>query len=270
MVIKIARKVVRKIRRHLSNFASLKNQNLKLRKFRNRHEGEDCIILGAGPSLNDIPHEFLEKFVVFGANLSFKYYKPDYWVVNDAQFSWVEEGRKMCHENDITAFISWVWSPVQPKKSNSNEVFMHPYRMPIEQSSKNLQLKNHLINLFNNPQYIEKKGMSGVNNVLTEGAIPLALYMGFERIFLAGVDFYAPKTGGSHFMEDKTEDQEKIDQLTNDLQHIYNSKHDRFYHKRWGLEMISESKNSHKIFNLSEKSTIQKIPKVNYKDVIVK
>ena len=268
-MIKIAHKIERRIKHSITRFVSLNKQNRKLRKFRNYHKGEDCVILGSGPSLNDIPHEFLDKFVVFGANLSFKYHKPDYWVVNDAQFSWVKEGRKMCYKNNIPAFISWVWAD-KPEISYTNEIVMYPYRLPTEQSQKNLKLKNHLMNLFNNPLCLEKKGMSGVNNVLTEGAIPLALYMGFERIFLAGVDFYVAENNTSHFMNDKLEDQKKINDLTDYLQQIYNSKHDRFYHKRWGIEIISESKNGHKIFNLSEKSTIQKIPKVNYKDIIIK
>ena len=98
---KIANKVIRRLKRRSSDIASLANQNLELRKFRNIHKGKDCIILGAGPSLNELPREFLKKFIVIGTNLSFKYYSPDYWVVIDAQYTWMNEGREMCKQKNI-------------------------------------------------------------------------------------------------------------------------------------------------------------------------
>lgn len=263
----LSKKIIGKIKKHYGNFVSLKRQNKYLRKFQNIHEGEDCIILGAGPSLNEIPHEFLSKMTVIGTNLSFKYHTPDYWVVIDAQYSWMKEGRELCHNNNIPAFINWLWAPKLPETFYPNEIRLHPYQISTDQSPNNKQLIKNLTRTYDNPLYIEKKGFTSVNSVVPEGAIPLALYMGFKRIFLAGVDFYTPKDGSFHFMEDTKEDEDRIDKLRSRLQKEDNSKKDLFDFKRWPIELVGKSNNSKRVFNLSEKSTVKDIPKINYKDV---
>jgi hypothetical protein len=261
------KRIVRKITKKSRIYVSLKKQNKQLRKFYNTHPGQDCIILGAGPSLKEIPHEFLNKMTVIGTNLSFKYHTPDYWVVIDAQYSWMQEGRDLCHENNIPAFINWLWAPQIPEVSYPNEIYLHPYQITTDQSPNNQPLRRNLNKIYDNPLQLEKKGFTSVNSVVPEGAIPLALYMGFERIFLAGVDFYTPKDGTFHFMEDTKEDEERIDKLRTRLQKEDNSKKDLFDFKRWPIELVGESKNKHRVFNLSEKSTVKNIPKINYKDV---
>ena len=132
-------RIVKKFKRHSAVRVSLSKQNKELRKYHDLHKGKDCIILGAGPSLNEIPHEFLENILVIGTNLSFKYHKPDYWVVIDAQYSWLEEGRKICHENNIPAFINWQWAPNPPTIEYENEIILHPYRISTDQSPNNKQ-----------------------------------------------------------------------------------------------------------------------------------
>lgn len=262
-------KVYRRFKKTTRKYTSLAEQNRKLRKFKNIHAGESCVIMGAGPSLNDIPDDFLDNLTVIGTNLSFKYYKPDYWVVIDAQYSWRDEGRKLCAENNIPAFINWLWAPAIPEKIFPNEVSLHPYIISLEQSPKNVKLKENLLKTYSNPKTIEKKGVTSVNSVVPEGAIPLAIYMGFSKIYLAGVDFYTPKSGKSHFMEDTDFDQEKIDKLTKRLQKESNSDRDLFDFKRWPIELVGQSAIKDRVFNLSEKSTVRFIPKINYKDVVV-
>ena len=264
---KFAGKVFKKFRRHSREFVSLKNQNRQLRKFRNIHQGKDCVIMGAGPSLNEIPHDFLKNYIVIGTNLSFKYYQPDYWVVIDAQYSWMEEGRLLCRKNNIPAFINWLWAPAMPREIYPNEVSLHPYRISTDQSPKNKQLRNNLLNTFNNPVTLEKKGVTSVNSVVPEGAIPIAAYMGFDRIFLSGVDFYTPKNGPLHFIEDTHEDILRIDKLKKSIQRADNSQKDLFEYKRWPIELVGESMLNTKIFNLSEQSTVKNIPKVWYTDL---
>ncbi|MEJ2594670.1 MAG: DUF115 domain-containing protein [bacterium] len=262
-------KVIRRIKHHSHVYVSLKMQNEQLRKFKNIHQGKDCIIMGAGPSLNEIPHDFLKKFVVIGTNLSFKYYTPDYWVVIDAQYSWMEEGRKLCREKNIPAFINWLWAPDFPDEIHENEISLHPYRISTEQSPKNRQLRKNLLNTFNDPVVLEKKGVTSVNSVVPEGAIPIAAYMGFKRIFLSGVDFYTPKKGPLHFIEDAKEDLARIDKLKKNIQKADNTQKDLFAYKRWPIELVGKSKLKDRVFNLSEKSTVKNIPKINFTEVIL-
>jgi len=48
----------------------------------NQHAGETCIIIGNGPSLNDIPLEFLKSYLTFGTNRIYllKGFEPTYYV----------------------------------------------------------------------------------------------------------------------------------------------------------------------------------------------
>ncbi len=43
-------------------------QAMRLRKFRSIHKGEDCFILGNGPSLNKIDLSLLKNYHIFGLN----------------------------------------------------------------------------------------------------------------------------------------------------------------------------------------------------------
>ena len=71
-MIGVGKKVLRRVKKDYNNQITLFRQNAGLKNFRNIHEGMDCVIMGAGPSLNEIPHEFLKKCIVIGTNLSFK------------------------------------------------------------------------------------------------------------------------------------------------------------------------------------------------------
>lgn len=261
-------KIINKGRKILTTRRSLSKQNKDLIKFKNIHKGKECIILGAGPSLNDLPDEFLDRFIVIGTNLSFKHYKPDYWVVVDAQYSWLVEGRELCQQNQIPAFINWRWFNNEETLSvKTNEISLHHNHISTEQSQNNKQLIHHLTSIYNKPDVIEKIGFTSVNSVVSEGAIPLAAYMGFEKIYLIGVDYYIPDTGKIHFIDDDKEDLDRIQKLTKWAQEKENSDRDIFAIKKWVYEIISETNLNGKVFNLSEKSTVKKIPKLDYKSL---
>lgn len=265
---KPAKNIIRKIIRPVQSQISLHRQNIKLRKFRNIHKDKDCVILGAGPSLKEVPHEFLNKFVVIGTNLSIKYYQPDYWIVLDTQFSWLDEGRKLCFDNKIPVFLNWIWGKDKKDKKYSNEIFLHSHRISHDQSPNNKQLIKQLTNAYNHPKYIEKKGFTSINSVVSEGAIPMANYMGFKRIFLAGVDYYIPGSGKLHFIDDTEKDILALNKIRKNVETEDNTGRDLFTIKKWPYELIKDTKLNGKIFNLSMKSSIINIPKVKYQDVI--
>lgn len=246
---------------------SLRNQNKKLRKFKNIHLGKDILIMGAGPSLDTIPHEFLKNFIVIGTNKSYSYYKPDYWVVTDSQFSWMEDGRTFCHNNNIPAFINWIWSPKKPDILYPKEINLHHHKLSLEQGPSNINLKESLLKLYTKPSEIEKTGVSSTSSVVSECAIPLALYMGCRNIYLIGVDFYTPDINSSYSMKRSKADQKKIEKLTEIIQKEDNSKKDMWEYKRWTIELIGETDLKERVFNLSEKSSVKNITKINYQDV---
>ena len=43
-------------------------EKVNWRDLADKHRGETCLIIGNGPSLNDVPLEFLHKYPSFGTN----------------------------------------------------------------------------------------------------------------------------------------------------------------------------------------------------------
>jgi len=59
--------------------------NLPLQHFKNIHKDEMCLLLGNGPSLAEIPLEFLQKNITIGANTIFKGFTPNYYTAVDTR-----------------------------------------------------------------------------------------------------------------------------------------------------------------------------------------
>ena len=63
---------------------------------RDRHKGETCIAIANGPSLADVPNEFLESYITFGANkIWLKEFSPTYYVATD---NWMNPYTKQMRE----------------------------------------------------------------------------------------------------------------------------------------------------------------------------
>jgi len=56
-----------------------------LKQYLHKHDGETCLIVGNGPSLNNVPDDFLWKYISFGTNWCFLHdtWIPDYYVAVD-------------------------------------------------------------------------------------------------------------------------------------------------------------------------------------------
>jgi hypothetical protein len=52
-----------------------------MKRFKDLHKGQTCIIIGNGPSLRKIPKRFLEKFPSFGSNRGYLWFLPTYYCV---------------------------------------------------------------------------------------------------------------------------------------------------------------------------------------------
>ena len=51
---------------------------------RDKHKGETCVVIANGPSLADVPNEFLEPYITFGVNkIWLKEFSPTYYVTTD-------------------------------------------------------------------------------------------------------------------------------------------------------------------------------------------
>ena len=146
-----------------------------------------CLIIGNGPSLADVPNEFLSKYPTFGSNRVYLKFTPDYYAFCDKL--WIGH-----YIDDIVA--------LKCKEKFIRHEFAHliPGAHP----------------LYNNAQRREfsYQPYKWVHDGATVTFVHLqwAFYLGFERVGLIGVDHYYGYEGkpatlqtgreGAHFTPD--------------------------------------------------------------------
>lgn len=151
--------------------------NKSLKKYKNAHSGERCFVIGNGPSLNTNDLECLKGEVTFACNSIFKSFhdtswRPTYYLVQDSAYA-----------KGVKREISRV---------KAEKVFL----------STNVLLKNRIYNkdfeyfFLDRSIYPEAPYFSNdFSTACCEGytvvysALQLAYYMGFEEVYLIGVDF---------------------------------------------------------------------------------
>lgn len=160
---------------------ALVQSQAKLPSFKNRHQGERCVIIGNGPSLNQMDLSFLKHEICFGTNKIFLGFNdwgfhPSYYVaVNHLvlQQNHLEIAAIPCPK-----FISNRGLPYL--SHNSDVVFLKTYPSPKERFSFQLE-----------------QGLTEGSTV-TYAALQLAYYMGFQEVILIGVDHHFVTEGKAH------------------------------------------------------------------------
>lgn len=158
--------------------------NRSLKKYKNIHEGERCFIIGLGPSLTTKDLDILNRNceICFSMNEIFKLYdktkwRPDYFVVSDTQ-GIIDEKESYAGLINCDMFVSdqlgdeYVWYFVNKCGERFNWYHIH--------RATSIQLPP----LFSND--FEKTAYYGYT--VTYIIIQLAVYMGFKKIYLLGVD----------------------------------------------------------------------------------
>lgn len=177
-----------------------------LRKFKDLHAGETCIILGNGASLSNAPRELLEAYPSFGANKIFllnelpgwEGFAPKYYTIID------EKMGLDCspHLHNFPAEVMFI-------RRGIPVVGAYPIRMTVEASfSKDI-----------NDQVV-------MGGTVTYANLQIAYYMGFVCALLVGVDHnygkYARFEPGSAFMAMESDDAHFHPEYFKDG-HIYNA-----------------------------------------------
>ena len=224
----------------------------KLLKYKNIHLGEDCIIMGSSPTLQEIPHSFLEKYKVIGVNATPFYYTPNYITSLDLRFSWFPKIRDIARENKIPYFIKWACPPHKALFNESQKVY---YENEIHLKNLNITangpVEKDILTKLNNPEVLEK-GTGSHKGVVQDLAIPLAFYMGFDKVYLAGIDFPAVvNTDKPRFYEGNE----------------FSIKSDEYANRRWSIELIGQSNKKERVFSLSSKCSIKCLKYIDYKDI---
>jgi hypothetical protein len=153
----------------LSSETTLQASNQLLREYKDKHQGQRCIIIGNGPSLNKMDLTFLKREITFGLNKIYLLF--DKW-----------------------DFTSTYYVSVNPLvlKQNAKEIssISSPKFLSIN-GREFLSSKNEIIFLksIGTPSFSKDPG-HGVweGHTVTYVAMQLAFYMGFDEVILIGVD----------------------------------------------------------------------------------
>jgi len=173
-------------------------------RLKNIHEGQRCFILGAGPSLNNLTQDQIEKLrseVVFAVNRTYKAkiaetVTPQYYFLMDNMF-WQDTLRyiyldifKKYETKPPVIFTSYQAKPVVEEMGiEKNIIFLYEKKFPVA----------------NHEYCIHKNTYISQNVVIT--AIKAAMYMGFKEIYLLGCDYtgFIPKENNHCYIEDVEE-----------------------------------------------------------------
>ncbi len=224
-----------------------------LKRYENIHEGEQCFIVGTGPSLTTEDVDKLKGYISFGVNTLFKVYgetnwRADYYCIIDPKtYSNIRQ---------------------QLEDNNVDNIFIAQNRMRTGFNVKNcipfnLECSSFYKLLFPNFMH-SMKFSKDITKCIYDGAsvvyatLQLAVYMGFKDIYLLGVDCNYDTTvvhaGGLDYSKD----------------------YDYMWTKQTGITMIEgfkvakEYADRHgiRIYNATRGGMLEVFPRVNLDEVI--
>ena len=153
------------------------NDTKRLIKFKNLHQGEDCFIIGNGPSLNKMNLSLLNNYYTFGlnkihliferVNLNLSYHVAINPLV-------IEQSKKEIENLNCPSFLS------------------------ARAAHNVINKREHIYKIFTGGPFTFQPDCSKLvyeGYTVTYVAMQLAYYMGFKRIFLIGVDHNFVYTG---------------------------------------------------------------------------
>ncbi len=161
--------------------------NAEIEQYRNIHKGEDCFIIGHGPSLRASDLDILEmnQVITFSMNLTYKLFdktdwRPDYYVAMDRRtidrhpyFKWEEHTKRKC-------FVADVSDEFWKENRSENNIKYHSIR---NMNTKEVKFSGD----------ISRRVHYGTT--VTYDCLQIAAYMGFKNIYLLGMDLAPYKQG---------------------------------------------------------------------------
>ncbi|WII71832.1 DUF115 domain-containing protein [Bdellovibrio sp. 22V] len=170
--------------------------------YKNKHEGQSCIIFGNGPSLKSFDVSGTKGHFTFVVNYFFKSnafptLQPDYYALIDELF----------YEGEIAATKEAIKKYPQCtflfKSKCLKSDFLRSFAMT---SSKAIVTFNQKALVDSSVHYDMTKNFTASINVINH-CIQCAIYMGFKRIYLVGCDFNSFTSNKmQHFYENKNDE----------------------------------------------------------------
>ena len=170
-----------------------------VKKFQNKHNGEKCFIVATGPSLRIEDLNVLKENNIdtFSMNEIYKAYtntcwRPDYFVAEDYVFLSSYRKNKELNKDDETVFLIGDTNEDVCKNNKKNEYIYHV---------------NYIRRDYDKTRFATDltKGTYAGGTVTYE-CLQWAIYMGYNEIYLLGVDFSyygEEKKNYAHFFEEK-------------------------------------------------------------------
>ena len=192
-----------------------------------------CLIVGNGPSLNDIPDAFLRKYPSFGCNLIFlrQTFAPTFYVTVDR---WVVDGFGGEILSRFMAIPKFVPRPELDDWGGASVYrFLHN---PGELSLLERDLR---------PDFMRETGIAWRG--VTHAMLQLAFFMGFDRFYLVGCD---NTPDAKHFYGEEVNDHE----VDRDLW-------------EWGFDTLQVSFLPKPIVNLSTRGEISCLPRGDWRQL---
>lgn len=164
----------------------------ELIKFKNLHEGEDCFIIGNGPSLNNTNLSLLKGYHVIGLNkinMIFDKIKLDLSYHVSVNPEVIKQIKQELEDNifDCPSFLAYNWSK-DLNFSNKNVFRIFTSGAPIFGKKIDLPLRE--------------------GYTVTFVAMQIAYYMGFKNVYLVGVDHNFKQKGNPNEKQVMEEDDE--------------------------------------------------------------
>ena len=153
----------------------------KLKKYKNKYEGERCFIVGTGPSLTMDDLELIKGEYSFSVNsivLSFDEttWRPDFYAIQDS-FGY-EKLKDAIHKVQMPIVFNGVSNITMTPKMNIPHI---PFPLNLLDHGK--MIPDHITKFSDDAFKVVYAGHS-----ITYSAMELAVYMGFKTIILLGVD----------------------------------------------------------------------------------
>lgn len=203
IIIESLNKARRKINKFKFEVESYKWAKI-LERFHNIHKGEDCFILGNGPSLKTVNLNLLKDYFTFATNkiyLAFDStdWRPTYYVCMDPAV--IKQSLDIYKTLEIPKFISLPGL----RSIGVNYIFQNTY-------------------LFRADYHFEFArcfGRFGTGHTVTYAAIQLAYCMGFKNVFLIGVDHRYKTYEGDKYDMNKSASENAPILKSDDIDHFH-------------------------------------------------
>ena len=173
-----------------------------IKKYRGMHKGQRCFIVATGPSLTLADLELLKGEVTFGMNSVTRLFpqtgwRPTYYGIQDANvYEKMEQSICEAYENADNVFVS----DVIAEKFGIPENF-HQFPYDAVYHDNQLEIERYFAEFSDDCYAIVYDGYS-----ITYSLIQIAVYMGFQEIYLLGADCSYKRGAKNHVVDSGNDD----------------------------------------------------------------